>query len=95
MSFLLDQKGPKNQGPTEICLSSLRNSGKTKTRPAVAVLRQFVFLIGISLSAPCPISRGGRQISDGRDTLSALGITILFDYQAMRFALSLYVIKIS
>jgi hypothetical protein len=28
MSFLLDQKGPKNQGPTEICLSSLRNSGK-------------------------------------------------------------------
>ena len=28
MSFLLDQKGPKNQGPTKICLSRLRNSGK-------------------------------------------------------------------
>jgi hypothetical protein len=28
MSFLLDQKGPKNQGSTEICLSYLRNPGK-------------------------------------------------------------------
>jgi hypothetical protein len=28
MSFLLDQKGPKNQGSTEICLISLRISGK-------------------------------------------------------------------
>jgi hypothetical protein len=28
MSFVLDQKGPKNQGPIEICRSSLRNSGK-------------------------------------------------------------------
>jgi hypothetical protein len=52
MSFLLDQKGPKNQGSFEICLSSLRNSGKTKTRLAIAWLRQFVFLIGISSSTP-------------------------------------------
>ena len=29
MSFLLDQKGPKNQGLSEICLISLRNFGKT------------------------------------------------------------------
>jgi hypothetical protein len=28
VSFLLDQKGPKNQGSSEICLSSLRNPGK-------------------------------------------------------------------
>jgi hypothetical protein len=28
MFFLLDQKEPKNQGHTEICLSRLRNSGK-------------------------------------------------------------------
>jgi hypothetical protein len=28
-SFLLDQKGPKNQGSSEICLSSFRNFGKT------------------------------------------------------------------
>jgi hypothetical protein len=28
MSFLLDQKGPKNQGPIEICRSNLRNFGK-------------------------------------------------------------------
>jgi hypothetical protein len=28
VSFLLDQKGPKNQGPIEICLTSLRNFGK-------------------------------------------------------------------
>jgi hypothetical protein len=52
MSFLLDQKGPKNQGPNEICLSSSRNSGKTKTRPAGAWLKQFVFLIGISSTVP-------------------------------------------
>jgi hypothetical protein len=52
MSFLLDQKGPKNQGPIEICLSNLRNSGKTKTRHAIAWLKQFVFLIGIPSSAP-------------------------------------------
>jgi hypothetical protein len=26
MSFLLDQKGLKNQGPTEICLINLKNS---------------------------------------------------------------------
>jgi hypothetical protein len=58
MSFLLDQKGLINQGPTEICLSSIRNFGKTKTRHVVARLRQFVLLIEISLSTP------RRQISE-------------------------------
>ena len=68
-SFFLDKKGTKKSRPIEICLISLRNSGKTKTRPAVAWLRQFVFLIGISSSAPAPkigknpISGTGRQIS--------------------------------
>ena len=52
MFFLLDQKEPKNQGQTEICLSRLRNSGKTKTRPAAAGLKQFVFLFGISSPTP-------------------------------------------
>jgi hypothetical protein len=60
MSFLLDQKGPKNQGSIEICLSNLKNSGKTKTRPSVAVLKQFVFLIGISSISPAGKFQNGR-----------------------------------
>jgi hypothetical protein len=52
MSFLLDQKGPKNQGSSEICLISFRNSGKTKTHTAGAWFGQFVFLIGISSTTP-------------------------------------------
>ena len=48
--FFLDEKVTKKSRPTEICLVRLRNSGKTKTRPAVAWLKQLVFLIGISSS---------------------------------------------
>jgi hypothetical protein len=48
--FFLDEKVTKKSRPTEICLINIRNSGKTKTRPAVAVLKQFVFLLGISSS---------------------------------------------
>jgi hypothetical protein len=48
--FFLDEKVAKKSRPTEICLVRLRNSGKTKTRPAIAGLKQFVFLIGISSS---------------------------------------------
>jgi hypothetical protein len=40
MSFLLDQKGPKNQGSIEICLSHLRN------------FRKIIFFSEISSIAP-------------------------------------------
>jgi hypothetical protein len=48
--FFLDEKVAKKSRPKEICLVRLRNSGKTKTRPAAAGLKQFVFLFGISSS---------------------------------------------
>jgi len=48
--FFLDEKVAKKSRPTEICLVRQRNSGKTKTRPAVAGLKQIVFHFGISSS---------------------------------------------